>query len=183
MRQPHPVAAAWAVPMDLSKAIWHCRHVANWLSTLAALLGAVVGAGSALLAQRIQWRQQMNQRDRDVRRELYGAYLTALHETGEDLWAIGSGNVEPADGGFQKSAYDAFQAGALYSLRSQIIIMAPDSVIDATQNALRAMRHLRDCISQGILVGSEEHDAARHVVRDSNQRLREAMRADLRQTI
>src|SRR6185437_6222782 len=69
-------------------------YVTDWLSPLAALLGAVVGAVSAILTQRFQWRQQMNQRDRDTRRELYSAYLTALHETGEDLWAIAGGIAE-----------------------------------------------------------------------------------------
>ena len=125
----------------------------------------------------------MNQRDRDARRELYGAYLTALHETGENLWAIGAGKIQPAEDGLEKSVYDAFQAGALYSLRSQIVIIAPDPVVDATRSALRAMRGLRDCIAQGCLAGSEKYDAAHRVVRDSNQRLREAMRADLKQAI
>jgi hypothetical protein len=139
-----------------------------------------VGAGSAILTQRAQWRQQMNQRDRDTRRELYSAYLTALHETGENLWAIASGNTEPTYGDLRKPAYDAFQAGALYSLRAQIMIMAPDPVVDATRSSLTAMRHLRNCIAQGCLVDSKEHTAAHRAVRDSNQRLREAMRADLR---
>jgi hypothetical protein len=152
-----------------------------WLSALSGLVGAVIGAGSALLGQRFQWRQQVSQQDRDARRELYGAYLTALHETGENLWAVSSGSLEPTDGDFRGATYDAFQAGALYSLRAQIMIMAPSPVVDAALDALRAMRHLRDCVAQGDLVGSAGHDAARRVVRDSNQRLRETMRADLRQ--
>jgi hypothetical protein len=156
-------------------------RVTDWLSPLSALLGAVVGAGSALLTQRAQWRQQMNQRDRDARRDLYGAYLTVLHETGENLWAISSGNSKPADDDFRRSAHDAFQSGALFSLRSQIMIVAPEPVVDATRTALVAMRHLRDCVAEGLLIGSEKHDAARRVVRDSNQKLRAAMRADLRQ--
>jgi hypothetical protein len=124
----------------------------------------------------------MNQQDRNARRELYGAYLTALHETGENLWAISTGNSEPTKDGLRESAHEAFQAGALYSLRAQIVIMAPDPVVDATRSALIAMRNLRDRLAQGNLAGSEEYDAAYGVVRDSQQKLREAMRADLRQT-
>ena len=157
--------------------------MADWLSPLSALLGAVIGAGSALLTQRVQWRQQMNQQDRDARRELYGAYLTALHETGENLWAVGSGTTKPAKGGLWESAYGAFQAGSLYSLRARIVIVAPDPVVDATRSALIAMRDLRDCIGRGSLADSEEYKAAYRVVSDSQQRLREAMRADLRLTI
>ena len=157
--------------------------MAAWLSALSALLGALIGAGSALLSQRFQWRQQVSQQDRNTRRELYGAYLTALHETGENLWPISSGNIEPTNGDFRRSAHDAFQAGALYSLQAQIIIVAPSPVVDATRDALKAMRDLRNCVAQGYLIGSGEHDAARRVVSDSNRRLRETMREDLRQTL
>jgi hypothetical protein len=156
--------------------------MAAWLSALSALLGALIGAGSALLGQRFQWRQQLSQQDREARRELYGAYLTALNETGEDLWAISSGSPKVIKGDFQNSAHSAFRSGALYSLRAQIMITAPNPVVDAARDALHAMRHLRDCVAQGELVGSEKHDAARREVRDSNQRLREAMRMDLVQT-
>jgi hypothetical protein len=121
----------------------------------------------------------MAQQDRDTRRELYGTYLTALGETGENLWQISSGVLEPTDGDFLRCAHDAFQAGALYSLRAQIMVLAPSQVVAASQDALRAMRHLRDCVAQGLLIGSEEHDSARNVVRESNRTLREAMRTDL----
>ena len=144
--------------------------------------GALIGAGSALLGQRLQWRQQVSQQDRGTRRELYGAYLTALSETGEDLWKIGSGGLEVDSGEFQKSAYNVFQSGALYSLRAQIIITAPSPVVDASRDSLRALRHLRDCVAQGEMEGSQKFDAARRAVRDSDQKLRDAMRADLRQT-
>jgi hypothetical protein len=184
------VPTGWAisccVATGLSPYLWTPRklsgivgHVTAWLPALSALLGALIGAGSALLSQRYQWRQQVSLQDRNTRRELYGAYLTALHEAGENLWQISSGVLEPSNGDFRRPAHDAFQAGALYSLRAQIIVLAPSQVVDATHDALRAMRHMRDCVAQGYLIGSEEHDAAERVVHDSNRRLRETMREDL----
>lgn len=162
--------------------------MAAWISAVSALAGAVIGAGSALFSQRLQWRQQVRKQDRDTRRELYAAYLTALHETAENLRAISSGYVEPANGDFRRSAYDSFQAGALYSLQAQIVIMAPDEVAGATSDSLTAMRTLRDRVAQGPPRGSkeplersEEYKADRGVMLDKNEKLRETMQTDLRQ--
>lgn len=67
----------------------------------------------------------------------------------------------------------------MYSLRSQLMISAPKSVAHEVRTLLLAMRDLRDCIGRGFLKGSDEHATAYRSVRDSQQRLRALMRADL----
>ncbi|WP_306332227.1 hypothetical protein [Streptomyces sp. KL118A] len=151
----------------------------DWLSPASALIGAVIGASATLLAQRGQWRQQLDAQDRQARRQLYGEYLSALHEAGERLHLLAVGVTEPDQGGFVEAAHDAFLGESLYSLRAQLMISAPKTVAHEVRTSLLCMRDLRDCIGRGFLKGSEEHSAAYQSVRESQQRLRELMRADL----
>lgn len=157
---------------------WHILYV-DWLSPASALIGAVIGAGATLLAQRGQWRQQLEAQDRQARRQLYGEYLSALHEAGERLHLLAAGVNEPDQGRLVEAAHDAFRGESLYSLRAQLMISAPKSVAPEVRTSLLAMRDLRDCIGRGFLKGSEEHAVAYRSVRDSQQRLRDLMRADL----
>ncbi|WP_199931279.1 hypothetical protein [Streptomyces sp. CB02923] len=151
----------------------------NWLSPIAALLGAVIGAGASLLAQRGQWRQQLQAQDHQARRQLYGQYLAALHEAGERLHLLAAGVKKPDADLFMEAAHEALSSESLYSLRAQLVISAPEPVVKEVRKSLLAMRNLRDCIGRRSLLGSEEHKAAYRAVRETQERLRDLMRADV----
>lgn len=151
----------------------------DWLAPLSALMGAVIGAGSTLMAQRSQWRRETAQRDRDARRQLFGAYLTAHYQSGEALWALAQGVHRPDGETYLQAAHRAFNPEALYPLRAQIIVFASGTVGESTQRALSALRRLRDCIADEKLAGTEEYARAYASARESQHKLRDTMRSDL----
>ncbi|MFI6400628.1 hypothetical protein [Streptomyces sp. NPDC050548] len=151
----------------------------DWMSPASALLGAVIGAGGTLLAQRGQWRQQLDAQDRNVRRQLYSEYLSTLHGAGERLHQLAARVKTPESDTMLEAAHDAFGADALYSVRAQLVISAPVPVAEQVRKSMIAMRDLRDCIGRGNLIETEEYATAQRAVRDSQQHLRDAMRADL----
>lgn len=78
-----------------------------------------------------------------------------------------------------EAVHDAFGADALYSVRAQLVISAPVPVAEQVRKSMIAMRDLRDCVGRGNLIETEEYATAQRAVRDSQQRLRDVMRADL----
>ncbi|MBE1596887.1 MULTISPECIES: hypothetical protein [Streptomyces] len=151
----------------------------DWMSPASALLGAVIGAGGTLLAQRGQWRQQVQAQDRNARRQLYGEYLSAPHTAGERLHLPARGVRHPGDDALLEAAHDAYGAESLYPLRAQLVISAPAPVVEQVRAATIAMRDLRDCVGNAYLIGIGEYAAGEQAVRDSQERLRDVMRTDL----
>lgn len=164
--------------MDVQAGTCHSRHV-DWMSPASALLGAVIGAGGTLLAQRGQWQQQLAAQDRNVRRQLYGEYLSTLHGAGERLHQLAAQVKRPGQDALLEAAHDAFGADVLYSLRAQLVISAPEPVVEQVRASMIAMRDLRDCVGRGDLIDTDAYATAERAVRDSQQCLRDVMRADL----
>nr|WP_285561247.1 hypothetical protein [Streptomyces hygroscopicus] len=50
----------------------------EWLSLASTALGAVIGVGSTLIADRLSWRRERAGQSFDVRRQLYAHYTAAL---------------------------------------------------------------------------------------------------------
>lgn len=151
----------------------------DWLSPVSALIGAAIGAGSTILAQRGQWRRELEQRDRDTRRQLYAAYLAAHHQSGEALWALANGIVNPDHENYLQAAHRAFNSESLYPLRAEIVVFGSKAVADATQEALATLRQLRDCIGQKNLAGSKAYLQAHTSARAKQKNMRSLMRSDL----
>lgn len=151
----------------------------SWLPAAFALIGTVIGAMTSVFTQRGLLRRQAEQQERNMRRELYGEYLTALYTTREELWAIAAEVKDVTHEELRKSAYEAFRGGQLYSVRAKVGVNAPAQVVEASTEAFRAMRDYRISIGNGYLRHSEEHTAALSRVKAGEDALRRAMRRDL----
>ncbi|MFE7116120.1 hypothetical protein ACFU99_11940 [Streptomyces sp. NPDC057654] len=146
----------------------------GWETLIGTGLGAVVGAGSTLLADRVRWRRERDTRQKEVQRQLYGDYLAALERTRthlKDLRRL----PELAPGERARQVRDAFREGGTYELAYRIAITAPHSVVRSSEEAQRKLRDLRDALIRGTESGTRSpvQVALRHAIGS----LREAMRS------
>ncbi|MFJ9767258.1 hypothetical protein ACIRUY_25895 [Streptomyces erythrochromogenes] len=152
----------------------------NWGALISTLVGAVIGVGSTLLADRVRWRRELEQRGKDSRRELYGQFLTALNEAAESLWVVGLGDRRAA--GIERLdellRAEVHRTG-LYSLREQVMILATEDVRRVADQAVDRVREYRDCLISGSAGGSPEERTAMDAYKSTIKVLREAMRADM----
>lgn len=149
-------------------------------SAISTLLGAVIGVGSTLLADRVRWRRELDQRARDARRELYGRFLTALNEAAESLWVVGLGDrrQEVPERLDELLRAEVHRTG-LYSYREQVMILGTAEVVRSADHSVDRVREYRDCLLNGLVGGSNEEMAAMDAYKTSIKALRQAMRTDL----
>ncbi|MET7690974.1 hypothetical protein ABZT06_23840 [Streptomyces sp. NPDC005483] len=59
----------------------------EWTPLAGTGLGAIVGVGSTLLADRVRRRRDVTERTRQERKEIYVACLTKYRQANEDMYA------------------------------------------------------------------------------------------------
>jgi hypothetical protein len=127
----------------------------DWLAPINTLIGAGIGVGSTLLADRFRWHRERVRVNEEARRRIYSAFMGALSETYQTLYEItrdGNSRDEPR----ATAAYDAFRAGNLYPLRYQLVLIAPRDVVEPTNQAFWKVRTLRDLVATGATVDQKE---------------------------
>ena len=87
----------------------------QWIAVLGTALGAIIGLGSAFANDRVRWNREQLKDRREVRRELYSAYIAALTEAHESMRAI-SRDEQLATAECAKAIHAKFQAGGLHGL-------------------------------------------------------------------
>lgn len=150
----------------------------SWSAPLLALLGTVVGASVTLLADRARWRRDQHLRRHEALRTSYGAYLAALHATSEEIRAVSLGEHAP-ETSRQSAARTAFRSAKLNIQREQLVLMAPEPVVRASDETFRTLRELRDVVGDGADRQAVEYQAILDRYQAALASLREAMRADL----
>lgn len=141
-------------------------------------LGALVGAGSTMAADRSRWKRDHFTREHTTRRELYSQYLAALSLTTHrlrDLRRLGPTAREER----ARQAGDVLSTSGAYQARYQMLITAPDALAEPTERAFRALRDLRDRFDQPDVRKDPEWDAAMNTVSETMGTLKQAMRDDL----
>ncbi|MFC7305800.1 hypothetical protein ACFQVC_16430 [Streptomyces monticola] len=139
-------------------------------------LGAVVGVGSTLMADRVRWKRDRAARREDLKRELYGEYLAALTRTRNQLKdLVKARNFTPDERAHQ--AGELYREGGAYELRYQMSITAPEQVVKRSDDALRKLRDVRDRLQEQVTDSELDTEFTRLI--KSVKSLRDAMRADL----
>ncbi|HET6858741.1 MAG TPA: hypothetical protein VFH94_16830 [Streptomyces sp.] len=147
----------------------------DWGTLIGTGLGAVVGVGSTLIADRVRWKRDQGARQEDVKRQLYGEYLTALTRTRNELKELRGAAVAPDERA--RLAGQFYRQGGAYELRYQLAITAPTAVVECSEDALRKLRVVREKIEEDVTGAplDEEFTALIHSVKS----LRDATRSDL----
>jgi hypothetical protein len=150
----------------------------DWGTLIGTALGAVVGVGSTVLAERSRWKREFATRERSERRQLYGDYLAALSRTRNELRRLSRSPSVPAEER-ARLAGESFRSGGAYELRYQMAITAPEPVAEPSERALRALRDLHDRLEYGGIHTDESWIGCHYAFITALEELRAAMRADL----
>ena len=152
--------------------------VQQWVAVVGTALGAIIGLGSAFATDRVRWNREQLKDRREVRRELYSAYIAALTEIHESMRAISRDEqLTAAERG--KAVHAAFQAGGSYKLRYQIAIVADQAVLDASEEAFQQMRDIRDIFVSGGRIESPRYQTQRDAWGARLRAMQHAMREEL----
>ncbi|MFF7369365.1 hypothetical protein [Streptomyces tricolor] len=151
----------------------------EWFTLISTIAGAAIATGSAMLLDRQRWKRERSDRETQARRALYGDYLAGLSESRHAC-----GNVaRDSDMDLptrRATAREAF--GPCIGLRYQMTISAPGRVVEASEEAFRRLRDLRDRVMEGVLVTDPVYLEGRRTYDDALAVLRARMREDLRVT-
>ncbi|MGW0554779.1 hypothetical protein ACWDZ6_11335 [Streptomyces sp. NPDC002926] len=148
----------------------------EWIALASTVVGAAIAMGSAMLLDRRRWQREHQDREIQTRRTLYGAYLACLSEARHTCGNVARDpDMELATR--RTTAREAF--GPCIGLRYQITITAPPGVVEASENAFRRLRDLRDRVMEGVLVTEQVYLEGRRSYDDALAALRTGMRQDL----
>ncbi|MFC8411971.1 hypothetical protein OHA99_11505 [Streptomyces coelicoflavus] len=148
----------------------------QWITLISTIVGAVIATGSAMLLDRQRWKRECLDRETQTLRTLYGDYLAGLSEARHACGNVArDSDMEPSMR--RITAREAF--GQCIGLRYQMTISAPSRVVEASEDAFRRLRDLRDRVMEGVLVTDPVYLAGRRTYDDALAVLRARMREDL----
>jgi hypothetical protein len=148
----------------------------QWITLISTIVGAAIATGSAMLLDRQRWKRERSDRETQARRALYGDYLAGLSEARHACGNMARDpDMEPSTR--RTTAREAF--GPCIGLRYQMTISAPSRVVEASEDAFRRLRDLRDRVMEGVLVTDPVYLEGRRTYDDALAALRTRMREDL----
>ncbi|WP_371481532.1 hypothetical protein [Kitasatospora sp. NBC_00315] len=150
----------------------------DWAAPLSTALGAAIGVGSTLLAERSRWRRQTTDTERETLRALYADFLTALSQALDQIWqASRRRRLDPAV--LEGAAQSALNDHQVYPRRFQLTVSAPESVAVLAKDAVDRLVAYRDLIVDGTPHADPRCREARRLYSDARDQLIAAMRATL----
>jgi hypothetical protein len=106
----------------------------DWLTPIInTLVGAGIGVGSVLLADRLRWNRDRIRDREEARQEAYAAFLAALGDAYQALYDLARANrasVTPRATPSSTVAHDVFRTSNLYPLRYRLVLIAPRDVVE-----------------------------------------------------
>lgn len=152
----------------------------EWSTLLSTLLGAVIGVGSTLLADRIRWRRDARGQQRSHRHELYADYLSVLTRAHESLRLVAqTERPETTAADREMATRAAFAESGAYEWRNRISVTAPTAVHTASEETFRRLRDVRRVLAHGAKVGSADYETVREEFSVTLRLLVVAMREDV----
>ncbi|WP_405797186.1 hypothetical protein [Streptomyces sp. NBC_01506] len=149
----------------------------DWVAPVSTALGAVIGVGSTLLADRLSWRRDRAGQSLDARRQLYGDYTAALSRMRTALNECAQTNI-PARERPQR-VRELFLAPGAYEIRHQLAIVAPQDVVEAARTAFVVLRDTRDLFLRSPEIDSDGYTELENRFDTALAELRDVMRRDL----
>ncbi|MFG3252460.1 hypothetical protein [Streptomyces sp. NPDC048172] len=150
----------------------------EWISPVSTALGAGIGVGATLLADRLRWRREREDRALETRQQLYAEYSAALSRI---RTALNEAANDPGLSGEERGARvrELFLAPGAYELRHQLAILAPQEVIAASSTAFKLLRDTRDRLVEGADAESAAYVGLEDAYDAAIAELRRVMRKDL----
>ncbi|MGI5376356.1 hypothetical protein ACQEV2_19275 [Streptomyces sp. CA-251387] len=121
----------------------------DWTTLAGTALGALVGVGSTLLADRARWRRDLADRTRQERKQIYVTVLTKYRLAYEAMHAAAVAGRGQDDGARETSVREAFRASGCDEARETALICAPQEMSDVLEKVYATLRDLQDAFAAG----------------------------------
>jgi hypothetical protein len=155
----------------------------DWLTPIInTLVGAGIGVGSVLLADRLRWNRDRIRDREEARQEAYAAFLAALGDAYQALYDLARANrasVTPRATPSSTVAHDVFRTSNLYPLRYRLVLIAPRDVVEPTNQAFWNLRALRDLVAAGASPETDDLRRGLHEYLEAAEEAQAAMRRDI----
>ncbi|NNN34117.1 hypothetical protein HLK59_27900 [Streptomyces sp. S3(2020)] len=151
----------------------------EWTTLAGTGLGALVGIGSTLLADRARWRRDSTEQSRQERKEIYVACLTTFRQAHEAMRAVATGDQSRDAVAVDAAVREAFRESGCNEVRETALICVPEELADSIEEAYLSLRKLRDVLAAGNPIDSTEYRESRQTHAQTVWAARSAMRRDL----
>ncbi len=121
----------------------------DWTTLAGTGLGAVVGVGATLLADRVRWRRETGERDRRERRDLYVTCLTRYRLAYEDRHTAALAHRDGHAGRPDAAVRDAFRASGCDEVRETVLLCAPQETTAVMEDVYTTLRELLEVFAAG----------------------------------
>jgi hypothetical protein len=149
----------------------------DWSAVVSTLVGAIVGVGATMLADRARWKRDQGRERDQLRRESYGGYISAIIIAHEAMRAAAVGDGPPE--GKRAAITEAFRSADPYVHRFELSLLAPADVVADAVTVFRRVRDIRDLLISGIGAESAVYRAAQTAYYDAIKAMSDTMRRDL----
>jgi hypothetical protein len=124
----------------------------DWTTLTATAVGALVGVGSTLLADRARWRRDLADRTRQERKQIYVTVLTKYrlaYEAMHTAAATARGQEGTEDAARETAVREAFRASGCDEARETALICAPQQMSDVLEDVYATLRDLQEAFAAG----------------------------------
>lgn len=142
-------------------------------------LGALVGVGATLLAERARWRRDSAERARQERKEIYVACLTTFRQAHESMRAVAFGDQRWEAPALDAAVREALRASGCNEARDTAALFAAPEIVAAIDDAFYSLRRLMDVLAAGNGLDSAAFQEAQAAHRSAVRLAQAAMRRDL----
>jgi hypothetical protein len=153
----------------------------EWATPVGTAIGAIVGVGAALLGDRVRWRRETKERDREALRLVYVTFLKALAITRDELSRT-SADVSSSGEERALAAHRAFREQEIYAKQYQFEISAPSEIVELGLLVTERLVDYRDAVISGATRSNEACTLARQRLTEAGRALIGAMRSTLART-
>ncbi|MFE7166938.1 hypothetical protein [Streptomyces sp. NPDC057616] len=117
----------------------------EWTTLAATGLGALIGVGSTLLADRARRRRDAAARDHQERKDIYVTCLTKYRLAYESMYpAAGAHSGRDT---LNAAVREAFRASGCDEVRESALICAPQELSDVLEDVYATLRELQDILA------------------------------------
>ncbi|PVC86835.1 hypothetical protein [Streptomyces sp. CS131] len=150
----------------------------EWTALAATVLGAVIGVGSTLVTDRVSWRRDTRERDRETLRTVAAQFLEALTEARDAISDASRSEHLPVAERAQL-ARASTSAQGVHAKQYQLELLAAPEVAESARDASYRLLLYRDAVVAGHLRDDSECTQARRAFREARQKLMTDMRSSL----
>ncbi|MET8246027.1 hypothetical protein ABZV31_17355 [Streptomyces sp. NPDC005202] len=121
----------------------------DWMTLTGTGLGALVGVGSTLLADRVRRRRDLAERTRQERKEIYVTCLSKYRQAYEAMHTAAVAHREREPAALDAAVREAFRASGCDEVRESALICAPERMADVVEAVYTTLRDLLGVFASG----------------------------------